>query len=35
MNREEILAKSQKENSNKPDERSRTIQTKANRKTHG
>ncbi|MBE5803187.1 MAG: hypothetical protein E7316_01575 [Clostridiales bacterium] len=29
MNREEILALSQKENKNKPDERSRAIQTKA------
>lgn len=29
MNREEILARSQKENRNKPDERSRAIQVKA------
>lgn len=29
MNREEILARSQKENRNKPDERSRAIQTSA------
>ena len=29
MNRDEILARSQRENSNKPDERSRAIQTKA------
>ena len=29
MNREEILARSQKKNRNKPDERSRAIQTSA------
>lgn len=35
MNREEILAKSQKENHNKLDERSRNIQTKANSISQG
>ena len=35
MNREEILAKSQKENKNKLDERSAKIQTKANSISQG
>lgn len=35
MNREEILAKSQKENHNKLDERSQKIQTKANSISQG
>lgn len=35
MNREEILAKSQKENHNKLDERSKNIQTKANSISQG
>lgn len=35
MNREEILAKSQKENKNQLDERSKSIQTKANSISQG
>ena len=35
MNREEILARSQKENKNKLDERSQNIQTKANSISQG
>ncbi|MBQ8556566.1 MAG: hypothetical protein IJ438_11945 [Clostridia bacterium] len=35
MNREEILARSQKENHNKLDERSKNIQTKANSISQG